>query len=205
MLSQIIPLATHSKLLDICCGFGRLSGRMHSLGYEVTGIDISEEQLSLAQSENKGPRYLAMDMRAPPLEKFDGLLSMFTSFGYFESADEDINMLKTWSARLQSGGILVMELADMECARAKLPSHKNPFIRYTFDVEEHCSMDWEHGIFKVTYRQKDAKFTCWTRLYEKEELRGFLLESGFREVRLFGDLNLNQKRPENNLVIVATK
>lgn len=205
LLSQIIPLATHPKLLDICCGFGRLSMGMHSLGYNVTGIDISEEQLSLAQSQSKGPRYLAMDMRTPPLETFDALLSMFTSFGYFENAAEDISMLKAWSARLRPNGILVMELADMECARAKLPPQDTSFVRRTLDVEEHCLMDWERRIFKVTYRQKGGEFTCWTRLYEKEELRGYLLKAGFREVRIFGDLSLAQKKPEDNLVIIATK
>jgi SAM-dependent methyltransferase len=205
LISQIIPLGSHPKLLDICCGFGRLSGSMHSLGYAVTGIDISEEQLALARSENKGPRYLAMDMRAPPAGKFDALLNMFTSFGYFESADEDVSMLKTWSTRLRPGGVLVMELADMECARARLPPGDASFVRYNLDVEEHCLMDWQRGIFKVTYRQKGAEFTCWTRLYEKEELRSSLLQAGFREVGIFGDLALNPKKQENNLVIVATK
>lgn len=205
LLSRIMPLASHPRILDICCGFGRLSGRMHSLGYDVTGIDISAEQLSIARSENHGPRYLAMDMRAPPLEEFDALLSMFTSFGYFENPADDISMLKTWSLRLRPGGILVMELADMECARAKLPALDSSFVRHTLDVEEHCLMDWKQGIFKVTYRQRGTEFTCWTRLYEKEKLRDFLLQAGFREVQLFGDLALNHKNPENNLVIVATK
>ena len=98
-----------------------------------------------------------------------------------------------------------MELADMECARAKLPPQDTSFVRRTLDVEEHCLMDWERRIFKVTYRQKGGEFTCWTRLYEKEELRGYLLKAGFREVRIFGDLSLAQKKPEDNLVIVATK
>ncbi|PNG52242.1 dTDP-3-amino-3,6-dideoxy-alpha-D-glucopyranose N,N-dimethyltransferase [Variovorax sp. WDL1] len=205
LLSRILPLASHSKILDICCGFGRLSGKMYSLGYDVTGIDISAVQLSMARSENQGPRYLAMDMRAPPLEKFDALLSMFTSFGYFADPADDIHMLKTWASRLRPDGILVMELADMECARTKLPALDTSFVRHTLDVEEHCQMDWKRGIFKVAYRQGDTEFTCWTRLYEKEKLRDFLLHAGFREVQLFGDLALNNKNPESNLVIVATK
>lgn len=205
LISGIIPFQHYPRVLDIFCGFGRISAELHSLGHEVTGIDISEQQIELAQRQNPGPTYILADMRSPPAGPFDAIVNMFTSFGYFDSEIEDIDTLEIWSKKLREGGVLIMELADMECARAKLPKTNSLIIRKSGSVTEHCLMDWERRIFCVTYIQGESKFTCYTRLYEKELLKTHLLNAGFSTVDLFGSLSLRAKEPEDNLIVIATK
>ena len=41
-----------SRFLDLCCGCGYDSARIHALGYEVVGIDFSEESLKIAKERN---------------------------------------------------------------------------------------------------------------------------------------------------------
>ena len=41
-----------SRFLDLCCGCGYDTTRMHALGYEVIGIDFSEESLRIARKKN---------------------------------------------------------------------------------------------------------------------------------------------------------
>lgn len=41
-----------SRFLDLCCGCGYDSARIHALGYEVVGIDFSEESLKIAKKRN---------------------------------------------------------------------------------------------------------------------------------------------------------
>ncbi len=43
-----------SRFLDLCCGCGYDSARIHALGYEVVGIDFSEESLKVAKARNPG-------------------------------------------------------------------------------------------------------------------------------------------------------
>ncbi|MBQ9265003.1 MAG: class I SAM-dependent methyltransferase [Clostridia bacterium] len=42
-----------SKFLDLCCGCGHDSQRIHNLGYEVIGIDFSEESIRIARERNR--------------------------------------------------------------------------------------------------------------------------------------------------------
>ena len=98
-----------------------------------------------------------------------------------------------------------MELADMDRARAKLNFDVTPVIRETGDVVEHCIMDWTRRIFRVTYFQEGAEFTCYTRLYEKDLLKKYLLDIGFTKVDLFGSLALEEKSCGDNLIVVAIK
>ncbi len=41
-----------SRFLDLCCGAGYETQRLHKLGYDVVGIDFSEESLKIARSKN---------------------------------------------------------------------------------------------------------------------------------------------------------
>lgn len=205
-LTSIFPRHSHPQLLDLCCGFGRMSAQLHGLGYEVEGLDLSQEQIEMAQRLNPGPHYIVGDMRRLSTERtYDGILNLFTSFGYFETEAEDVAALTGWYAALRPGGILVMELADMELARAKLDRDKDIILRHTGDVVEECIMDWSKRIFRVKYLQRGAEFTCYTRLFEKEALQAHLYQAGFTSVDLYGGLDRRPKRPENNLVVVATK
>lgn len=43
-----------SRFLDLCCGCGYESARICALGYEVVGIDFSEESLKIAREKNPG-------------------------------------------------------------------------------------------------------------------------------------------------------
>ena len=40
------------KFLDLCCGAGYETQRLHDLGYDVVGIDFSDESLKIARSKN---------------------------------------------------------------------------------------------------------------------------------------------------------
>ena len=44
--------APGSRILDLCCGCGYDAHRLHALGYDVTGVDFSEESLKIAREKN---------------------------------------------------------------------------------------------------------------------------------------------------------
>jgi 2-polyprenyl-3-methyl-5-hydroxy-6-metoxy-1,4-benzoquinol methylase len=43
--------ASSPKILDLCCGFGRISAELARMGYAVTGVDITESYLKTAREE----------------------------------------------------------------------------------------------------------------------------------------------------------
>jgi SAM-dependent methyltransferase len=198
------PPARYGKALDICCGTGRAAGTLASLGYEVTAVDLSSDQIEIAKTMNFGPKYLAQDMADLPPGPFDILLNIYTSFGYFATEQEDIAVLTHWGERLREGGLLVMELADMERARNRIP-REGKLQRHTNGVAETLTMDWDRRLLDVAYRLGDRQWSCVTRLYEKEILARHLLEAGFSSVELYGSFDLTPKAVDDNLVLIAKK
>ena len=91
---QVLNLHPGQKVLDLACGYGRNAVECAKDRLKVFGLDLSPELLSLAQrkgSENgyKIP-FVRGDMRDIPFyDRFDAVLSLFTSFGYFESDVEN--------------------------------------------------------------------------------------------------------------------
>lgn len=55
-------LPQNPRVLDLCCGAGYESMRMQKLGAEVTGVDFSEESISLAKEKNQGINFVVEDM-----------------------------------------------------------------------------------------------------------------------------------------------
>ncbi|MDR0487711.1 MAG: class I SAM-dependent methyltransferase, partial [Treponema sp.] len=45
------PLKSNPKVLDLCCGFGRISAELARRGFDVTGVDITESYLQCAREE----------------------------------------------------------------------------------------------------------------------------------------------------------
>lgn len=79
-----LNLPKNAKILDAGCGTGKLSSYLNSQGYDVLGIDISDEALALTQS--KGVRVkkanilegLPFEDNTFDLVYSDGLLEQFT-------------------------------------------------------------------------------------------------------------------------------
>ena len=201
-ISKVIPLGEFKTVLDICCGVGRVSHALSELGYSVTGIDLSDEQLEIARSRATGAMFQICDMAKPPAGPFDAIVNVYTSFGYAEDKIADQMILSYWLKSLRSGGRLIMELSDMERAMRVL-NPEGYTHRETNGVKEVLIV--QDNMLNVDYEYHEKTLRCKTRLYWKEELEEMLINAGFSNVMLYGSFDLTSKRPEDNLVIVAER
>lgn len=105
-------LPSGARVLDCPCGQGRHAHLLAENGYNVDGLDYSEQLLGVARTRGTGPllRYTRGDMRALPKrwsERFDAVVNLFTSFGFFDNAAEDRRVLSEFARVLKPGGLLV--------------------------------------------------------------------------------------------------
>src|SRR5262245_30591864 len=82
-------------VLDLCCGPGRLSVPLAQKGFRVTGVDRTQFLLrkakARAKTANVSIEWVGKDMRDFVRPRvFDAVISMFTSFGYFDNKQEDM-------------------------------------------------------------------------------------------------------------------
>ena len=95
-LTHHLGLSRESHILDLACGRGRHSLYLNSIGFEVTGVDLSEESIAYAkQFENDRLHFDIHDMCKPYSKKFDAVFNLFTSFGYFENDADNLLLVFT--------------------------------------------------------------------------------------------------------------
>ena len=99
VLAETKPVR-NASILDAACGAGRHSINLASRGYNVVGFDLSKSLLRLAKQDafnkNVSVNLFCGDFRKISLnKKFDLILNLFTSFGYFLSDEENFSFVRT--------------------------------------------------------------------------------------------------------------
>jgi SAM-dependent methyltransferase len=104
------------KVLDVACGKGRHAKTLQKLGFDVTGIDLSENSIAYAkQFENEHLHFVRWDMRQTFRPKhFDWAVNLFSSFGYLPSDEDNLVALKAIAANLKPNGIFVLDYMNAE-------------------------------------------------------------------------------------------
>lgn len=110
LLNRLAPEKS-SHFLDLACGKGRHSVFINKQGFNVTGVDLSENSISEAkESETDSLNFDVHDMREVyKNDQFNFVFNLFTSFGYFENEIENFNVLKSVKFALKDSGILVVD------------------------------------------------------------------------------------------------
>lgn len=105
-LERVLP---RGDLLDVCCGFGRHATRLQAHGFRVVGVE--RDPRVAAAARRQGIEVVQADVRdlaAAVPGDFDGAISMWSSFGFFDDATNDA-ILDAIAAKLRPGGRLVVD------------------------------------------------------------------------------------------------
>lgn len=111
-LLDVLELPSGARVLDCPCGQGRHAHLLAEAGFDVDGLDYSEDLLKVARTRGTGKtlRYSQGDMRKLPgrwTGRFDAVVNLFTSFGFFDDPNDDLRVLAQFARVLKPGGVLV--------------------------------------------------------------------------------------------------
>jgi SAM-dependent methyltransferase len=188
------PPAAAPRLLDLCCGFGRMTLELAGRGFACTGVDITRSYLTAAREDAAAEKleieFVQADMRdfvRPGC--FDIAVNLYISFGYFADPRDDRRVLKNLHESLKDGGVLIIETLGKELAVRDFV--KSEWFRRAgyIVLTEYAPVDSWTGLWNRWTLLKDGKriekeFT--QRLYGAGELRALMLETGFSRVEIYG-------------------
>lgn len=195
-LIALTGLEKGGRILDMCCGPGRHALAMAKRGYAVTGVDRTvayvEEARRRARDADLDASFEVGDAREyRELDQFDGATCLYTSFGYFETPEEDMSLLRNLCLSLKSGGCLVIDMHGKEIsARA--------YKDRTWDTMEDGSLllesrtvgpawAWIENTWTVVKDGQQKQATFRVRMYSGTELKTALEAAGFKSTELYGD------------------
>ena len=114
-LTDYLNIPEGGKILDLACGKGRHSLYLNSLGYDVTGVDLSENSIAYAKNfENETLHFDVHDMCKPYNQQFDAVFNLFTSFGYFDKEEHNLDTIKSIKDDLNEFGFGVIDFMNSD-------------------------------------------------------------------------------------------
>ena len=215
-VAELVGLPDGAAVLDLCCGVGRHSAAFARRGCSVTGVDRTAAYLARARERTAGlgVELVQADMREFRRDAaFDAATTLFTSFGYFDSPDDDARVLRNVCASLKPGGAFVIDVHGKETlARIFQPRGWDSAIvdgEEVFLLEEREPVEaWNYILNRWIYVGPTARreWRLKLRLYSAHELTERALACGFSEATAFGNWAGDAYGPEaRRLVVVARK
>lgn len=201
-LIEYFHISKDHKLLDLACGKGRHSIYLNRKGFDVVGVDLSAQNIEHARKfENDRLHFHIQDMRHEFAEdEYDYVLNMFTSFGYFDSEEENEQAIKVAARALKPGGKLLIDfLNPFKVVHNLVPCEDKVIEGIHFQITKRLSEDG--------YILKDINFEDEGREYHYQEkvkairrveFLKYFENAGLALVDIFGDYNFNRYDAEHS-------
>ena len=209
-VEKLVSPARDLPVLDLACGGGRHAIELARRGYKVVGLDLSETLLEVAREaaaeEGVEIEFVHCDMRAIPFENtFGTVLNFFTSFGYFEDEEDNLEVLRGIGRALVPGGRFLIDHINREHVLAnlvpedscqekgRLVTQRRRFVQKTGRLEKRIMLE-EGG--------ESEEFLESVRLYTRGEFGSLAESAGLQVVDVFGALDGSEFGTESARMVV---
>ena len=207
---EILGIEKSHKILDLGCGFGRHSRCFFDLGHQIFGLDLSRTLLDRANdSESNQLSLIQADMRAIPMGgQIDRVVSFFTSFGYFETDEENAAVLVEITRVLKPGGLLFFDYMNSVKVVAELVSRdeikrdgycliqKRSFNSKNKRIEKEISICDNEG--ERCYLES-------VRAFSYQEILNMFNQAGLDCLARYGDYDGNKYQKDSQRLILVGK
>lgn len=205
-LTHYLNLPEKAKVLDLACGKGRHSIYLNQLGFNVLGADLSENSIAEAsKNSNETLHFKVHDMREPFEEKFDAIFNLFTSFGYFESDDDNLTTLKAIKESLSEYGFAVIDFMNVnQVIETLVPEEVKTVDGIDFNIKRYVE---DGHIFKeIDFEDQGRKFhfTEKVKALTLKDFQDLMDEAGIFLLDIFGDYKLKKfhKTESERLIMI---
>lgn len=206
-ITSFLNLPKTYHIADLPCGKGRHSVYLNSLGYKVTGADLSENSIIHAkQFENDSLNFEVWDMRKPFENTYNAIFNLFTSFGYFEDDNEDLLILENMKNGLKEDGTIVLDFLNVEKVKSNLVKEETKLVD---DINFHIKREIKDGFIQkhisFTADEKQYNFTEKVKFLNLEKMQSYFEKAGLKIEHIFGNYALEpfNKETSDRLILIA--
>ena len=195
-------------VLDLACGAGRHTEILRQRGFRALGFDLS---LTLLTQAPGLPR-VAGDMCCLPFSDgtFSKVLNFFTSFGYFESEEENFRVLEEVARILQPGGGFLIDLFNREQVVANLVERESRELEgYSAEIQRWFDVSTQRVNKRIRVHSPDRPvqtFVESVRAYTEEEVLAGLQQAGLEVTTLHGSFQGEEFSSDSErLILIGIK
>ena len=193
-ITHYLNMPENGTILDLACGKGRHSIYLNKLGYQVTGVDLSENSIAIAQeSSNETLQFKTHDMREPMNETYDAVFNLFTSFGYFDTHEDNIKTLKAIKESINEYGFGVIDFFNADFIIENLVAEETKEIDgITFHIKR--NVENKKIIKEIRFEDKGESFFFTEKVsaFTLADFEAMMEEAGIYLLEIFGDYKLRK-------------
>ena len=180
-------------VLDAGCGTGTLMALLAEKGYDMIGIDSSEEMLSVAAEKNPGQLLLCQDLTECDLYgTVQGIVCMQDTLNHLDSSDEVVKAMCRLSLFLEEGCLFIFDLNTEYKHRCVLAD--NSFVYESEDA----MLVWQNST------SEDLRVTMTLDLFTREHGGLYRRQSGSIEEICIDGKTLGEALKKAGLELLGT-
>jgi len=204
-------------ILDLGCGTGLHDKELALRGYNITGLDLSEEMINIAKN-NSNSKFVVGCMSNFELgEKFDAIICMFSALGYLTENKQLEDFFNCVKRHLKPEGLLIIDcwnglgvMRELPSSREKIIQYKNlRVIRKSFpelDARNHINnVKFRVKIFENGNLVKEYEENHNVRFFFPKELEKYTNDEGFELIHTCPSFDINDKLTEKdwNMILIS--
>ncbi|MEQ8478516.1 methyltransferase domain-containing protein [Fulvivirga sp.] len=210
-LTAHLKITTGHQLMDLACGKGRHAIYLNKKGFEVTGLDLSEENIKHArQFANDRLHFEVHDMRLSyENQQFDFVFNLFTSFGYFETKKEHEAAVASVAQSLKPEGKFILDfLNPYTVIHHLIPEEIKTIDNIEFHITKDISPD-DYIVKNIRFKDenKDYQFVEKVKALRRADFLQYFEKAGLEIISIFGDYDLSSYVAEESerMIFVVEK
>jgi len=205
-LTNYLNLPEEAKILDLACGKGRHSIYLNTLGYNVTGADLSANSINEASKfANETLNFQVHDMRILFEEKFDAIFNLFTSFGYFEDYNDNLKTLIAIKESLTEYGFAVIDFLNADFVIDNLVASEVKIVEgIAFNIKRSIENNFIIKEISFTDNNKNYHFTEKVQVLRLADFEKMMEDAGIYLLDTFGNYKLHKfyKTQSERLIMI---
>lgn len=202
-------------LLDLCCGTGKMTRLMAQRGYDMTGVDGSEEMLSKAKTAEDEILYLCQE--AAELELYGTVraaISVCDSLNYILDEEELTEVFRRVNNYLDAGGLFIFDINTeykfSEILKDGCIAENREGVSYIwnnfYDVNEKINeyeltlfIEREEGLY-----EKQVEYH-YERAYTVDEIKACLEKAGMELIGIYHDYENEPVKEDSQRILFVAK
>ena len=218
MLDRLVLrlLPKRARILDLCCGDGRIARALNKRGFDITGLDGSEQMLTYARKLAPEVPFHLADARSFKLpDPFDAVISTFDSLNHVMTRRDLYKVFRNVYASLNEGGYFAFDVNREEAYRDLWSNMSSVITEQAVSVAR-GEFDERRGIATCDITQFALKNGAWIRsdytlrqkLHEHSNVMDDLEKAGFSHVACYdatSDLGMSGEIGRHRTFYLARK
>ncbi len=196
-IAKLLNIQPGASILDLGCGIGRISLEFARRGFRVTGVDRTirylEQARQQAEKENLNVEFIHSDMRAfMRPDAFDSVVSMYTTFGYFENQADDRRVVNNIYISLKPAGTVLIDIHGKETLAKIFQERQWSEREGAILLQEHKviqNWSWMQTRWILLKGNDRIESNFSHRLYSGTEMAALLTGCGFSRADIYGSFD----------------